>query len=119
MSEEKREVRIVEARGKSALVEWEDGGRLRRAFVPAKEVVDGACPAGVLEEAPAYGVPWELVDLSAVTPEAVAEQLRRRGIWTPADLRAKDRVLIRIATDAIGDAVWRAAKAAEQKGGSK
>jgi hypothetical protein len=51
-----------------------------------------------------------MLDLSDITPERLAKMLRRNGIWTCDDLAAKDRKLIRIATNLIGRAVQEAAK---------
>jgi hypothetical protein len=110
-------VRVIGAKGESALVEWEAGGRLRRNFVPVDKIAEDACDAVALEVGIPYGLPWEVaLDLSGVTPEAVADKLRRAGIWTLEDLRDRDRQLLRIGTDMIGSAVW---KAARQGGGGE
>ena len=34
-----------------------------------------------------YGLPWEDIVALAATPEIIAHELRRRGIWTAEDLR--------------------------------
>lgn len=103
-------VRVLEERGKSVLVEWDDG-RLHRAYVPRKALAGESVAEDVLDEAPRAGIAWEqLLDFSKVTAAAIAEQLRRAGIWTMSDLKERDRVLHRIAVDTIGNEVWRVAK---------
>ena len=114
-------VRVVERKGESALIEWDDG-RLHRAYVPAKALCGSQCPKDVLEEAPAHGVPWELLlDFSDITPDAVADKLRRRGIWTTEDAHTQSRMLLTIGSGFIGGPVFRVAKELEAKkrGGKK
>lgn len=108
-------VRIVRKKGQSALVEWDDGC-LHRAYVPVSVLDDSQCPEDVLEEAPAHGVPWELLlDLSEVTPEAVADKLRRRGIWTAEDAHVQSRALLTIGSGFIGNPVFRVVKELKAK----
>ena len=114
-------VRIVKAKGESALVEWDDG-RIHRAYVPAKALRGLQCPKDVLGEAPVHGVPWELLlDLSDITPDAVADKLRRRGIWTTEDAHTQSRMLLTIGSGFIGGPVFRVTKELEAKkrGGKK
>jgi hypothetical protein len=108
-------VRVMEAKGESALVQWDDGA-LHRAYVPTEALDGERCPRGVLDEAPMAGAPWELLlDLSGITPEVLADRLRRAGIWCADDLRTKDRMMIRISSDLISSAVHRAAKTTREK----
>jgi hypothetical protein len=94
-------VRVVTQKGKSALVEWAEGGDLRRAFVPADRVEGDRVDAETLEASIPYGVPWaELVDLSAATPENFQAEMHRHGVWTVADLESKPKVIRRV-TDII------------------
>lgn len=105
-------VQVVEQHGKSALVEW------RRAYVPAKRVIDDTCDAETLERGIPHGIPWEeLIDVSNITPQTIAQELRKHGLWTLEDLREHDRRLIRIGTNLVGRAVWDAAKTHEAQGG--
>lgn len=77
-------VRVVEQRGKSAVVEWVDGEGPHRAVIPA--------PKGELVEEESlamgipYGLPWESIAALTATGERLARALRERGIWTLADL---------------------------------
>jgi hypothetical protein len=88
-------VRVVAAEGKSALVEWTDGDdHLRRAFVPQAKLETGGADLETLGKGIPYGVPWEeAVDLSRTTPEAFADELRRLGVWTLADLEARPKLI--------------------------
>ena len=95
MEEEKQEerkkpepvpVRIVGEKGESALVEWVQDGSYKRAYVPAKSVKEGAVSPITLGKGIPYGLPWEdFIEITA-TPESVANELRRRGVWYLEDL---------------------------------
>lgn len=81
-------VRLVEQRGPSAVVEYaRPDGSPARAILPAGLVQDGAVEAGELELGIPYGLPWEEICQLAATPAALADALRRAGIWTLEDLR--------------------------------
>lgn len=84
------QVKVIALRGQAALVEWiESDGGARRATVPVEAVVDGVVNDALLAYALPYGLPWEELYQIRVTPEAVARELRKRGIWTLADLHQK------------------------------
>lgn len=103
-------VQILGTKGRSLLVQYKADGP-QRCYVPKGKVVEGKCSVDVLEKGVVYGVQWEkMLDLSSITPERLAKILRRNGIWTCDDLEARDRKLIRIATNLIGGAVQVAAK---------
>ena len=80
-------ITVVNRQGASVLVEWQDSGNLRRATMPAGSVVDNAVDDTELGYAVAYGLPWESMLTFRVTPERVADALRRHGIWTASDLQ--------------------------------
>jgi hypothetical protein len=84
-------VTVVGARGESALVEWQDGEGLHRAYIPLKQVKDGAVSMTVLRKGIPYGVPWENVELAPVTGQQLAINLRQAGIWTREDLSRQQR----------------------------
>lgn len=104
-------VRVVGSKGQSVIVEREDR---RRFYVPKKLVRDGQIDAVQLARGIEYGVNWEAY-LGPVQPEAIAFQLRKRGIYTVDDLAARDRELIRIGTKLITEAVRKAAKDAASR----
>lgn len=80
-------ITIISKNGQSALVEWNDGERLRRAYVPVAEIEGDKCDEYVLSAGIQYGAEWEQY-LSGVTvsPETVADTLRSHGYWTPEDI---------------------------------
>jgi len=90
-------VTVVERRGKSALVEWLDGDLLRRAYVPADEVLLDKVDRMVLDAGIPYGVAWdEIVTLPKITPRALCVALRQQGLWTIADLEANPQRFPRV-----------------------
>ena len=94
-------VQVIEHRGPSILVEYQKEGRPYRTIVPLKELVDGKVDEYTLAALGiTYGLPWEqLIQLSA-TPERLAAELRRNGIWTLEDL-AKHQSAARGAIQAV------------------
>lgn len=76
------EVVLVELRGQSAVVQRD----LVRRIVPAAELADGAVPLETWEMGVPYGVPWESILTLSATAQQLADELRRNGIWTFADL---------------------------------
>jgi hypothetical protein len=81
------QVTTITRQGQSVLVEWIDDGNLRRATVPASTVVDNEVDPDTLAYGVAYGLPWEQMLSLRVTPERIADALRRHGIWTAGDLQ--------------------------------
>jgi hypothetical protein len=80
------DVRIIQAKGESALVEWVTDGIPYRAFVPLIEIVTDQASEETLKAGIPYGVDWENVQLAA-SAATLAINLRRNGIWTGEDLR--------------------------------
>ena len=82
-------VKVVRRKGQAALVEWiaEDGAH--RATIPLAAIIKGQVVSDELDYGIPYGEPWEeLVEIST-TPETIAAELRRCGIWTRDDLEAR------------------------------
>lgn len=106
------DVRVIETKGQSSLVEYVDDDIPYRVYVPSHEIEDGQCSLFKLQsEYTTYGVQWsKYLNLSGITSMGIMKTLRERGIWTYEDLQEHDRVLIKIGTDTIGKAVWDAAK---------
>lgn len=83
------EIKVIQRKGIVALVEWTDGDGLRRGVIPVNVISKGRVDRDELKSAIPYGVPWEkLIKLSA-TPQKIAAELRRVGIWTQEDLEAR------------------------------
>ncbi len=86
------DVRCIRAADSVVLVEWIDGAGLHRAELAESAIAhlgNGQARVGadILAQAAPYGLPWEsLVKLTA-TPEAVAVELRRMGVWSVEDMR--------------------------------
>ena len=97
-------VRVVEARGGSALVEWVEAGEVHRGYLPAAAVSPaGEVDPAELERAVPYGLAWEELpitrgDLAA----AVARDLRNAGIWTRQDLERRPMVALGALQKALG-----------------
>ena len=85
------EVTVISLTGAAALVEWQDKEkRLRRATIPAAEVVEtGKATEAVLEAGVPYGVAWHKVEVAGATPQAIEDALHIAGIWTKEDLFTK------------------------------
>lgn len=83
---------IVSRKNDMTLVEWREDDYPFRAWVTPDMIVSESGKEIIVEEPGAgipYGMEWRhLVTLSA-TPTAVERELRRVGIWTVSDLRAK------------------------------
>ena len=118
MSERKMvQVQVLETEDKSTLVAWDLDKTEKRGYVPA-HLVMGHADTGylvahedLLPSLP-YGIPFAERLKLKISPKRLEAELHQAGIWTLADLKKKDRVLIRIATDLIGAAVWAAAQEA-------
>ena len=82
-------VRVVHREGKAALVEWMDKGEPFRVIVPAEMAETKKVPKDVLEAGYAYGEDWAQVE--GVTP-LLALELKRVGIWTKDDMRARSHL---------------------------
>lgn len=95
-------VTVISSQGQASLVEWVDGvGRPRRAFVPTAAIVDSRCvdPAAGIP----YGDAWEsVIGTLAVTPDVVADELRRRGLWTKDDARRNPTLVMSALQAAYG-----------------
>lgn len=78
--------------GDSVIVERvEADGRLQRRIVPARLLNGDKIAKDDWDAGAVYGVEWERYIALSTTPERVAEQLRRAGIWTKSDLLKNPR----------------------------
>ena len=80
-------VRVVQYDGQAALVEYRHNDVLERRIVPRDAVRGDEADLDQLDLGIEYGLPWQELWSPEVTPGAVANALRQRGIWTLADLR--------------------------------
>lgn len=80
-------VRLIAHKDGSALVEWIDAeGKYRRAYVPLDKLDKGTVATKDLEKGIPHGLPWEKWIEVIATPERIANELRRRGVWTWEDI---------------------------------
>jgi len=110
-------VRVLRQEGQGALVEWRDAdGDFHRGFVPAGAASEGACDSADLEAALDYGARWEeLVDTSGFTPERLAAELRRRGVWTAKDAEERPGQVVKAIVVASGVTAAALRRAAEKE----
>ena len=84
--EKSLDVRTLRTKGGSALVEYVERGFYRRVYIPFEEIENGKVKPSILEAGIVYGEPWEDFMEVIATPEAMANELRRRGVWTVEDV---------------------------------
>lgn len=82
-------VKVVQQKGHAALVEWADEAGVHRATIPMGVIRKGQVAQEELDFGIPYGEPWEELITMSATPETIAAQLRRCGIWTREDLEAR------------------------------
>lgn len=87
-----QKVTVLKTQDNVVLVEYLLGAQLLRVYIPVAALQTQAegtyCALTVLEQGIPFGELWELLPLGNVGAEAVAYELRRRGIWTTSDLLA-------------------------------
>ena len=82
-------VTIVSKNNETALVTWDDNGKLRRGYVPRKSIVEGMVKESILEMAIPYGVDWsDFPEIPILQKDDLIEQLHRRGVWSVTDMRS-------------------------------
>lgn len=73
----------------TALIEWEDEEGLHRGMIPEETVRDGVVVDELIPLSIPVGVDWEFIladHIGAMTPQRLAKELRKAGIWTFDDL---------------------------------
>lgn len=87
------EVRLIWSNTQVALVEWVASPgtdpQYKRAIVPYNVLEGNTCNEEVLLEGIEQGEPWELYVPTLDAPALIANALRRRGIWSRAELHAR------------------------------
>jgi len=89
---------VVRRKNDLLLVTWDEGERLMSAWVPPMmvEEEDQSKSEAVVRnprEGFPHGEDWtEFIPEPSVTPELIDRELKRRGIWTIADLQARPEV---------------------------
>lgn len=89
---------VVRRKNDFILVSWEDGDSLEGAWVIPSMIVSEDKSTATAEvrnprEGLQHGESWaKLLPNPSVTPETIDRELKRRGIWTIADLQARPDV---------------------------
>lgn len=112
-------VKVIQRSAQSALVQWRDGEERYRSFVPLREL------KGDQVEAPelgiSYGEDWAALITATVDPKRIDQELKRSGIWTIEDLRARVDVaqgaINRVVSEILNDLLLNAK--ATRQGGKK
>jgi len=105
-------IKVIEMRGKSALVQTAD---FKRYYAPVSKLNGDKIDKAELDKCQLYGVPWEAyLGTDVITAEVLALMLRQVGIYTLDDLHVRDRQLIRIGSRLVGRVVRDAAKRADE-----
>ena len=80
-------VRLVAHKDESVLVEWLDqDGMYCRVYVPLAKLKEGTVSEKDLARGIPYGLAWEDWIEVTVTPEHIANELRRQGVWCWPDI---------------------------------
>lgn len=89
----KIKVQIVKIVGDTALVQWTDGKRRKRGFVPHNKIDGDKVDEKIIEMAKPYGIPFaDIIKLKASSQE-LEDRLYDEGIWTIEDLNKKSKFL--------------------------
>lgn len=91
-------VQIIQGENDLVLIQWEDKDSiLQRTWVPASDLLNVTGRRAEVED-PRNGFPygvefWRLVKMKA-SPKDFDRELKQRGIWTIADLRARPNEVV-------------------------
>jgi hypothetical protein len=89
-------VKVLETRGESSLVEWNERGIVHRGYIPNDLIHDDKAMVDVLANALPYGFDPMSIDLRKLT-----ERLHLRDVWTLVDLQQKRNCVIRSLLEAM------------------
>lgn len=101
-STKKVPVKIIRTDNKTVLIEYLVAGKYNRSIVKTTDVKSGKVAESVIDRSIPYGVPWDEFEFSIPDVEAVANELRRNGIYTADDLRAKMNIAMMIMIKSFG-----------------
>lgn len=112
------EVQVIRRKANLMLVEWIDSEMPKRAWVSGDMVIEDRGMTALVAR-PEAGVPygvefWRLFTTNQVTPQDVDKALKRRGIFTIADLRANPNVALNAIMSVHGFNLSALLQAAEQ-----
>ncbi len=81
------EARQVENRGRSIVVEAMIDGKRVRVIIPKNKLKNGLVEDEDWEKGVPFGADWNSLIKLTVTSDVLAEELRKRGVWTIDDYR--------------------------------
>lgn len=99
----KTKVREISHKGSSSVVEWvDDAGNVKRSYLPSVELItkNGETFVENPDEGAPYGVDWEKLIHTRMGPKAIADSLRKNGIWTIEDYASKTAVVTSVFNEA-------------------
>ena len=80
-------VNVIRRKGATTLVQYANDDGIQRVSIPSTSVNEGDLVDELeLSLGIPYGLPWEEIVKFGVTPEKLAAEFRKRGIWTLDDL---------------------------------
>lgn len=79
-------VEVIRKKGQAALVQWVEGGSVRRGSIPLDALQGDMVDQKMLQMAIPAGFPWASIIELSVTPQIIEENLHRVGIWDLDDL---------------------------------
>jgi hypothetical protein len=78
-------VKLINTKGQSSLVEFEDNGVRRRVFIPSDQLIDGKVSNVIISRAIPFGYPWEEIQFT-VGGADLAAALHKLDLWTIEDV---------------------------------
>jgi len=88
------EVKVIRESDGSALVEYKDKGTLERVTISSKVLINGnKVKDTLLKKGIPFGIDWSDINMPAVTPQMLNQELRSRGIWTADDVRSNPQAV--------------------------
>ena len=85
--EKKVTVEAISIKDKTTLVQYLDGGTLRKVYIPTSKFVKGKVEESVLQKGVPYGLAWDKVELPEITGEEISAELHKHNIWTAEEYR--------------------------------
>lgn len=108
------EIKVIKNLPDSLLIEWEEDGILNRGLVAKSLVKGNKIDDGFLSLVEPYGIDWvallEDVGIQEVTPESIARELTKRGLWTSDDVLRNSMAIQEAVMSAFGITVSKVMK---------
>jgi len=89
-----QKVRLISSRGKGAVVEWVEDGKVFRKVVPVSKIKGNEIDEATLKKSPDYGVPWAKEVNPKASSEDIEVALHNAGVWTAEDAMKNPQAII-------------------------